>query len=58
MYISQHYFKSIQNQNSYKPEGKYAVFYGRCAYGKSDELYKKLYPFVKENNLHICSDAY
>lgn len=58
LYVTQYYFKSINDQNSYKPEGKYAVFYGRCAYGESDELYKKLYTFIKENNLHICSDAY
>src|SRR5699024_12354317 len=35
-----------------------AVFYGRCAYGESDDLYEKLYEFIKENNLRICSDAY
>lgn len=58
LYVTQYYFKAINEQNSYKPEGKYAVFYGRCAYGESDDLYEKLYKFIKENNLRICSDAY
>lgn len=56
--VQQYYFKAINEQKSYKPEGKYAVFYGRCAYGKSDDLYEKLYEYIKENNLRICSDAY
>ncbi|MVX64561.1 MerR family transcriptional regulator [Clostridium chromiireducens] len=54
----QYYFKTLNDHNSYKPEGKYAVYYGRCAYGESDALYVKLYKFIKENNLRICSDAY
>lgn len=44
--------------NSYKPEGKYVVLYGRCAYGESDSLYEKLFAFIKENNLRICGHAY
>lgn len=58
LYAIRYYFKAINEQKSYKPEGKYAVFYGRCAYGESDDLYEKLYKFIKENNLRICSDAY
>lgn len=56
--VHRYYFKAINVQKSYKPEGKYAVFYGRCAYGESDDLYEKLYEFIKGNNLRICSDAY
>ncbi|NFD29225.1 MerR family transcriptional regulator [Clostridium botulinum] len=56
--VMQYYFKVGYDQNSYKPEGKYAVFYGRCAYGESDDFYKKLFTFIKENNLRICSNAY
>lgn len=48
----------MHDQNSYKPKGKYAVFYGRCAYGESDYLYEKLYKFIDKNNLRMCSDAY
>lgn len=48
----------MHDQNSYKPEGKYAVFYGRCAYGESDYLYEKLYKFIDKNNLRMSSDAY
>ncbi|SHH72947.1 DNA-binding transcriptional regulator, MerR family [Clostridium collagenovorans DSM 3089] len=55
---SRYFFKLENSENSYKPKGKYAVIYGRCAYGKSDDLYKKLLSFIKENNLEICSDAY
>lgn len=54
----QHYFKVEKYQNSYKPEGKYAIFYGRCAYGESDDLYQKLFTFIEENNLRICGHAY
>lgn len=56
--VMHYYFKVENDQNSYKPEGKYAVFYGRCAYGESDNLYEKLFTFIKENNLRICSNAY
>lgn len=56
--VMHYYFKVENDQNSYKPEGKYAVFYGRCAYGESDHLYEKLFAFIKENNLRICSNAY
>lgn len=55
---SQHYFKVESDYNSYKPEGKYAVLYGRCAYGESDNLYEKLVTFIKENKLRICGHAY
>jgi len=58
LYSIQYYFKTLNDHNSYKPEGKYAVYYGRCAYGESDTFYKKLYEFIKENNLRICSNAY
>ena len=54
----QHYFKIESDHNSYKPEGKYVVLYGRCAYAESDNLYEKLFTFIKENKLRICSDAY
>ncbi|MGL5415917.1 MAG: MerR family transcriptional regulator [Clostridium sp.] len=53
-----YYFKVETNENAYKPEGDYAVIYGRCAYGESDYLYEKLLSFIKENNLTICGDAY
>lgn len=58
LYAKQYYFKILNGHNTYKPEGNYAVFYGRCAYGESDELYTKLYEYIKDNNLKICSDAY
>ncbi|EDT74117.1 MerR family transcriptional regulator [Clostridium butyricum] len=58
LYATQYYFKAMHDQNSYKHEGKYAVFYGRCAYGESDYLYEKLYKFIDKNNLRMCSDAY
>ena len=54
----QYYFKLESNHNAYKPKGKYAVLYGRCAYGESDELYEELFAFIKENKLQICGDAY
>lgn len=53
-----YYFKVGNDQNSYKPEGKYVVFYGRCAYGESADFYEKLFESTKENNLRVCSDAY
>lgn len=53
-----YYFKVESNETSYKPEGDYAVIYGRCAYSESDHLYEKLLSFIKENNLTICGDAY
>ena len=56
--VLQHYFKVEKYQNAYKPEGKYAIFYGRCAYGESDDLYQKLFTFIEENNLRICGHAY
>ncbi len=58
LYAIQYYFKTLNDHNSYKPAGKYAVYYGRCAYGKSDALYEKFHEFIKENNLRICSNAY
>ena len=56
--VLQHYFKMENGHNSYKPEGKYVILYGRCAYGESDSLYQKLFVFIKENNLRICGHAY
>ena len=58
LYAIQYYFKTLNDHTSYKPEGKYAIYYGRCAYGESDALYENLYKFIKENNLRICSNAY
>ena len=54
----QYYFKVENDPNAYKPEGKYVVIYGRCAYGESDELYQKLFTFIEENKLRICGHAY
>lgn len=56
--VKHYYFKMIDEQNSYKPEGKYVVFYGRCAYGESTDFYEKLFAYIKENNLRICGDAF
>mgnify|MGYP000846987395 CR=1 FL=1 len=56
--VVQHYFKVKNDHNSYKPEGKYVVLYGRCGYGKSEKLYKKLFTFIEENNLRVCGNAY
>lgn len=56
--VLQHYFKIESDHNSYKPEGKYAVLYGKCAYAESDNLYENLLTFIKENKLRICSHAY
>lgn len=56
--VLQHYFKIESDHNSYKPEGKYAVLYGKCAYAESDNLYENLLTFIKENKLCICSHAY
>ena len=58
LYATQYYFKAMHDQNSCKPEGTYAVFYGSCAYGESDYLYEKLYKFIDKINLRMCSDAY
>lgn len=56
--VKHYYFKMRDEQNSYKPEGKYVVFYGRCAYGESTAFYEKLFAYLKENNLRICGDAF
>lgn len=56
--VFRYYFKVETEENAYKPEGKYVVIYGRCAYGESDELYETLFKFINENNLRICGDAY
>ena len=45
--VKHYYFKVGNEQNSYKPEGKYVVFYGRCAYGESADFYEKLFTFTK-----------
>lgn len=58
LYSIQYYFKTSNSHNAYKPAGKYVIYYGRCAYGESDNLYEELYKFIKENNLCICSNAY
>lgn len=58
LYPIKYYFKTSKEYNSYKPEGKYVIYYGRSAYGESDYIYERLYKFIKENNLRICSDAY
>lgn len=58
LFASQYYFKVENHHNSYKPEGKYVVLYGRCAYGESDDLYEMLFRFIKENKLNICGHAY
>ncbi|MGG7178436.1 MerR family transcriptional regulator [Clostridium paraputrificum] len=55
---ARYYFKVENDNNSYKPEGKYAILYGRCAYGESDDLYKNLITFIQENKLRLCGDAY
>lgn len=56
--VFRYYFKVETEENAYKPEGKYVVIYGRCAYGESDELYETLFKFINENNLQICGHAY
>lgn len=56
--VMNYYFKVENDPTAYKPKGKYAVIYGRCAYGESDDLYEKLFAYIKENNLRICSNAY
>lgn len=56
--VLQHYFIIENGHNAYKPEGKYAVLYGRCAYGESDRLYQKIFTFITENKLSICGHAY
>ena len=56
--VLKYYFKVETDQNAYKPEGKYIVLYGRCAYGESDELYEKLFTFIEENKLRICGNPY
>ncbi len=56
--VSRYYFKVENNGNFYKPEGQYAIIYGKCAYGESDHLYEKLISFIDENNLKVCGDAY
>lgn len=56
--VLQHYFKIESDHNSYKPEGKYAVLYGKCAYAESDNLYENLLRFIRENKLRICGHAY
>lgn len=58
LFAIQYYFKVKNNENAYKPEGKYLVLYGRCAYGESDYLYDKLFKYIEKNNFKICSNAY
>ena len=59
LYIeSKYYFKMGKYNNDYKPEGKYVVLYGRCAYGESKVLYEKLFDFIKENNLTPLANIY
>ena len=56
--VSKYYFKMGKYNNDYKPEGKYVVLYGRCAYGESKVLYEKLFDFIKENNLTPLANIY
>jgi DNA-binding transcriptional MerR regulator len=41
-----------------KPAGLYATAYGRGNYGKSDEIYRRLTHYIKENKLTISGCAY
>lgn len=56
--VKQYYFRVTDKSNAYKPEGQYAIAYGKCAYGESDPIYWRLLAYIKENNMEICSDVY
>jgi len=41
-----------------KPAALYAIGYKRGGYGQSDELYKRLFDYIHQNEFEICGDAY
>lgn len=57
-FVDRYYFKVKRGQNAFKPQGLYAVSFGRCSYGKSWFLYKRILDFIASNNLQIMGDAY
>lgn len=56
--IKHYYFKVKQEHNAYKPEGWYAVAYGRCNYVETEPVYHRLLQYIKEHHLTICGDSY
>ncbi len=52
------YFKTFKKHNSYKPQGTYAVAYGRCNYRETKEILKKLISFIKKEGLTVNGDVY
>lgn len=56
--IMSYYFRVKQGFNTYKPSGKYAVAYGHCPYGHSEEVYERLFRFIKEQGYTSSDQAY
>lgn len=56
--VARYYFKVRRGHNAYKPAGTYAVAYGRCAMGQSDDYYERLLRFIRDRGLGIAGDAY
>ncbi len=58
--VSAMYFR-LKNKscaNGFMSAGKYAVGFAHGDYGKTDYIYKKLFEFLKENDLKIIGDFY
>ena len=56
--VDRYYFKTIQKSNAYKPEGNYAVAYGRCDIWEPEPIYRQLAEFVKDQDLTISGYVY
>lgn len=48
-------FQGARGHNAYKPAGTYAVAYGRCAMGQSDDYYERLLRFIRDRGLGIAA---
>lgn len=53
-----YYFKAENHGNAWKPDGLYAVAYGRYDPWHSEPLYRRLLEFIRTQDLCICGDAY
>lgn len=56
--VHRYYFKTQLHANGWKPEGLYAVVYGRCDLRHLDGIYSQLLDFVREEKLTPCGDVY
>lgn len=56
--VSRRYFRLCKGCGDWKPEGKYAVAYGRSRLWEPDRIYRKTLDFIMGRGFRPCGEAY